>query len=97
VVDDVVEEREAIVARDAEDAVDVELGEPVQQVISDGVGHGRHRPALVGSLCGELELRAPSERAPYRTSWASTVTMLWFLSGRCVPGYRFYLRMQHWG
>jgi hypothetical protein len=23
--------------------------------------------------------------------------MLWFLSGRCVPGYRFYLRMQHWG
>jgi len=35
VVDDVVEEREAIVARDAEDAVGVELGEPVQQVISD--------------------------------------------------------------
>src|SRR5450755_4426323 len=87
VVDDVVEEREAVVARDAEDAVDVKLREPVQQVIGDGVSHGRHRPAPVGSLCGEL--RALSGWARYRTSRASTVTMLWFLSDRCVPGYRF--------
>jgi hypothetical protein len=57
--DDVVEQAERVVARYAEDAIHAELGQPVEQVVADGVGrdHQSVSPADAGSSGSTVDRR----------------------------------------